>query len=195
MPDILRIDTEITTYMPRLAEVVNRMQTLIEDTMETVSSEYGILKGHSTTNPTEIFKVNTYPAVERNYQLQKNIEEFMRVTGPNTDTKYAQLWDALSHKVNEYKQYLNEKSTHLTRSIPHAGFKFKFLHMQQLLNVSLDSMQLIIREKDLTNKVFTNNGNQKIDFIHPIRRLTSYILWKSRVRHPLHHHRISSLIH
>jgi hypothetical protein len=44
MPDILRIDTEITTYMPRLAEVVNRMQTLIEDTMETVSSEYGILR-------------------------------------------------------------------------------------------------------------------------------------------------------
>ena len=168
MPDILRIDTEITTYMPRLAEVVNRMQTLIEDTMETVSSEYGILKGHSTTNPTEIFKVNTYPAVERNYQLQKNIEEFMRVTGPNTDTKYAQLWDALSHKVNEYKQYLNEKSTHLTRSIPHAGFKFKFLHMQQLLNVSLDSIQLILREKDLTTKVFTDDGNQMLDFIQPV---------------------------
>ena len=166
MPDILRIDTEITTYMPRLAEVVNRMQTLIEDTMETVSSEYGILKGHSTTNPMEIFKVNTYPVVERNYQLQMNIEEFMRVTGPNTDTKYAQLWDALSHKVNEYKQYLNENSTHLTRSIPHAGFKFKFLHMQQLLNVSLDSIQLILREKDLTTKVFTNDGNQMIDFIH-----------------------------
>jgi hypothetical protein len=168
MPDLLRTDTEITTYMPRLAEVVNRMQTLVEDTLNTVSSEYGILKGHSTTNPIEIFRANTYPAVERNYQLQKNIEEFMRVTGPNADMQYAQLWDTLSHKVNEYKQYLNEKSTHLTRSIPNAGFKFKFLHMQQLLNVSLDSMQLIIREKDLTNKVFTNNGNQKIDFIHPV---------------------------
>ncbi len=64
MSDILRTDTEITTYMSTFAEVVNRMQTLIEDTMETVSSEYGILKGHSTTNPMEIFKVNTYPAVE-----------------------------------------------------------------------------------------------------------------------------------
>jgi hypothetical protein len=121
MSDILRTDTEITTYMPRLAEVVNRMQTLVEDTLNTVSSEYGILNGHSTTNPIEIFRANTYPAVERNYQLQKNIEEFMRVTGPNADMQYAQLWDTLSHKVNEYKQYLNEKSTHLTRSIPNAG--------------------------------------------------------------------------
>jgi hypothetical protein len=92
----------------------------------------------------------------------------MRVTGPNTDTKYAQMWDALSHKVNEYKQYLNEKSTHLTRSIPHAGFKFKFLHIQQLLNVSLDSIHLILREKDLTTKVFTDDGNQMVDFIHPV---------------------------
>jgi hypothetical protein len=91
----------------------------------------------------------------------------MRVTGPNTDTKYAQLWDTLSHKVNEYKQDLNEKSTHLTRSIPNARFKFKFLYMQQLLNVSLHSIQLIIREKDLTNQVFTD-GNQMIDFIHPV---------------------------
>ena len=104
IPDILRTDMEITTYIPRLDEVVNRMQTLVEDRMKTGSSEYGILKGHSTTNPIEIFKSNTCPVVECHYQLQKNIEEFMKMIGPNTDTKYDQLWEALSHKVDEYKQ-------------------------------------------------------------------------------------------
>ena len=48
------------------------------------------------------------------------------------------------------------------------GFKFKFLHMKQLLNVSLDSIQLILRERDLTTKVFTNDGNQLIDFIQSV---------------------------
>ena len=43
IPDILHTDMEITTYIPRLAAVVNRIQTLEEYTMKTVSSEYGIL--------------------------------------------------------------------------------------------------------------------------------------------------------
>jgi hypothetical protein len=36
------------------------------------------------------------------------------------------------------------------------------------LNVSLDSIQLILREKDLTTKVFTNDGNQMIDIIQSV---------------------------
>ena len=92
----------------------------------------------------------------------------MKITGPNTDEKYAQLWEALSHKVDEYRTYLNDKLGHLTRSIAHPGFKFKFMHMQQLLNVSLGSIQLIIRERNLTNKVSVNDGNQMIDFIQPL---------------------------
>ena len=166
IPDLLRTDKDITTYMPRIAAVVARMQTLIDETIDTVSSEYGILEGHSTDNPIEIFRNNTYPAVERNYQLQKNIDAFMKMTGPDTDMQYAQLWEALAHKVNEYKQYLNEKSTHLTISIPNVASKFKFLHMQQLLDINLDSIQLIIRERNLANKS-PIEGDQMIDLIQP----------------------------
>jgi hypothetical protein len=168
IPDLLRTDKDIATYMPRIAAVVTRMQTLIDETIDTVSSEYGIMEGHSTDNPIEIFRNSTYPAVERNYQLQKNIDAFMKMTGPNTDMQYAQLWEALAHKVNEYKQYLNEKSTHLTISIPNVASKFKFLHMQQLLDINLDSIQLIIRERNLANKS-PNEGDQMIDLIQPVK--------------------------
>jgi len=75
----------------------------------------------------------------------------MMITGQDTDKKYTQLREALleSHKVQEYKQYLNDKSAHLTRNIPHAGFKFKFLHMHQLLDVTLDAIQVILRKQNI----------------------------------------------
>ena len=79
--------------------------------------------------------------------------------------------EALSHKVDEYKQYLIEKSGHLTKTIPYPGFKFKFLHMHQLLDTCkpwLITTSNIIRENHLTNKVSVDEGNQMIDFPEPV---------------------------
>ena len=173
-PNILRTETEMMTFLPRLAEVVTRMQTLVQDTVSNVSSEYSIMNTHSDFQSTtgessiEIFKAHTYPVVERNYQLEKNIEEFMRMTGQNPDKKCTQLWESLSHKVDEYKQYLSDKTGHLTKTIPYPGLKFKFLNMHSLLDVSLDSIQLIIREKNLAKHVSATEKDTMRDFIQPL---------------------------
>jgi hypothetical protein len=47
----------------------------------------------------------------------------MMITGQDTDKKYTQLREALlaSHKVQEYKQYLSDKSAHLTPSEQHTS--------------------------------------------------------------------------
>jgi hypothetical protein len=92
----------------------------------------------------------------------------MRMTGQNPDKKCTQVWESLSTKVDEYKHYLSDKTGHLTKTIRYPGLKFKFLNMHSLLDVTLDSIQLIIREKNLAKHVSATEKDTMRDFIQPL---------------------------